>query len=428
LTSSATTKSPQKVAEVVKTFVVLKLFKFVSWYYHERFAHHLWEWSMKPTKAVALLIETSNSYARSLLQGIASYMHENELWSIYMTEVERGAPAPSWLENWHGDGVIARIENNSVATAIAKLNIPTVDVSVARPLPEVPYVEIDEEAVGRMAFTHLRERGFEQFAVCGVPRFRWSQLRQAAFVQQVTQAGFPCHCYEPSVESQQHVESIEQEREQLAQWLLSLPHSIGLLAVYDLKAQQILDVCRSFDIRVPEQIAVLGVDNDDVLCDLCTPPLSSIVPAGKRIGREAARILDRLMRGEAPENMCTLVEPIGTVTRQSTDILAIEDKDIAAAVRFIRDHYCDGINVNDVVQAVSVARRSLESRFHECVGRTLHQEITRRRIDRVCSLLKETDLTLAQIAKKSGYQNEEYMSVAFRRAMNVPPGRYRKSS
>ncbi|MFG0254297.1 MAG: helix-turn-helix domain-containing protein, partial [Rhodopirellula sp. JB053] len=160
--------------------------------------------------------------------------------------------------------------------------------------------------------------------------------------------------------------------------------------------------------------------------DLCTPSLSSVILPGKRVGYEAARNLDRLMRGETLESECVLVDPLGIAARQSTDVLAIEDKEIAIAVRFIRDHHCEGINVQDVVDAVSLSRRSLESRFQARVGRTLHQEITRRRIDRVCQLLNETSLTLAEIAARTGYQNEEYMSVAFRRAMKVPPGRYRR--
>ncbi|MCM2370590.1 DNA-binding transcriptional regulator [Aporhodopirellula aestuarii] len=380
---------------------------------------------MNQSKAVTLLVENSNSYTRSLLQGIASYMNENETWSIYLSEHEIGACSPDWLARWKGDGIIARTDSESVANTVQNLDIPAVAVNAAEHLPRVPYVEINESGVAQMAFEHLRQCGFESYAFCGEPGSRCSTLRSAAFAQCVEEAGFKCHRFDHE-ESPEGDSSTDEQRNRLARWLRSLPMPIGLFAVNDEKAQQVLTVCRSNKIRVPEQIAVLGVNNDEVLCDLCTPSLSSVILAGKRVGYEAAKNLDRLMRGEELENACTLVDPMGIAMRQSTDVLAIEDKDIAVAVRFIRDHHCDGINVQDVVAAVSVSRRSLESRFQARVGRTLHQEITRRRISRVCQLLNETGLTLAEIAQRTGYQNEEYMSVAFRRAMNMPPGRYRR--
>ncbi|MBB3209971.1 LacI family transcriptional regulator [Rhodopirellula rubra] len=380
---------------------------------------------MNRSKAVTLLVENSNSYTRSLLQGIASYMNENESWSIYFSENDSATSSLNRLSDWKGDGIIARLDNKTVVDTVQNLNIPAVAVSAADHLPRVSYVEINEAGVAKMAFEHLRQCGFESFAFCGEPHHHCSEMRASAFAQCVEAAGFVCYRFDHE-ESPNGDSSAEQQRISLAAWLSSLPKPIGLFAVNDIKAQEVLAVCRENRIRVPEEVAVLGVDNDEVLCDLCTPSLSSVILPGKRVGYEAARNLDRLMRGETPDRECMLVDPLGIASRQSTDVLAIEDNEIAVAVRFIRDHHCDGINVQDVVDAVSLSRRSLESRFQSRVGRTLHQEITRRRISRVCQLLNETGLTLAEIAQRTGYQNEEYMSVAFRRAMNVPPGRYRR--
>ena len=214
----------------------------------------------------------------------------------------------------------------------------------------------------------------------------------------------------------------------MANWILSLPRPVAVFACYDIKAQQILDVCREHRIKVPEELALLGVDNDELLCDLCTPPLSSVIPAAHKTGREAARLLNLMMNDEKVDGLAHLIEPIGIATRQSTDILAIDDPEVAAAMRFIRDHSCTGINVHDVLAQLTLSRRVFERRFHEIVGRTPHQEITRRRVERIRRLLVETDLTLGQIARRTGFQNEEYMSVAFRRAMNVPPGKYRREN
>lgn len=380
---------------------------------------------MNQSKAVTLLVENSNSYSRSLLQGIASYLNENGSWSIYLSENGTVSRSSEWLAEWKGDGIIARIDNPSVADTVENLNIPAIALCAADRLSQVSSVEINQAAVAKMAFDHLHQCGFESYAFCGEPGNDCSDVRATEFMQCVEQAGLKFHRYDHQ-ESHDSDVSLKQQRHGLAYWLASLPKPIGLLAVNDAKAKQVLTVCRENQIRVPEEVAVLGVDNDEVLCDLCTPSLSSVILPGKRVGYEAARNLDRLMRGETLESECVLVDPLGIAARQSTDVLAIEDKEIAIAVRFIRDHHCEGINVQDVVDAVSLSRRSLESRFQARVGRTLHQEITRRRIDRVCQLLNETSLTLAEIAARTGYQNEEYMSVAFRRAMKVPPGRYRR--
>ncbi|EMI46868.1 xylose operon transcription regulator XylR [Rhodopirellula sp. SWK7] len=380
----------------------------------------------KKAKSVALLIESSNSYSRGMLQGIAAYMHENEQWSIRLPEQERDAPPPSWLKDWKGDGIIARIENEQIADALRNTKVPVIDVSAARRLPKVPWVEIDEAGIAEAAFNHLRERGFENLAFCGETRFKWSELRQGAFVERAAQEGFACHVFKPPAPIRGRV-SLDREGKAIAKWLKSLPRPAALLACYDLKARQILDICREIDLKVPEDLALLGVDNDEVLCDLATPPLSSVIPAAKKIGFAAAHSLDCLMKGEELDQHCRLIGPIGVATRQSTDILAIEDPDVAAALRFIRDHHNEQINVQDVMGVIPVSRRSLEVRFRKTVGRTIYQEIVRRRIDRICQLLNGSKLSLAQIAQRTGFESEEYMSVAFRRAKGMPPGRYRKS-
>ncbi len=383
-------------------------------------------------KSVALLIETSNAYARGLLSGIASYIHEHRLWSIRLLEQERGAAPPAWLKNWDGDGLIARIENKAIAQVVQKLRIPVVDVSAARQLPNIPWVETNDQAIAKLAYQHFRERGFENFAFCGEPEFQWSILRQKAFEQSVHEGGYRCQTFEPYTQRQRTLSpkrerSPNRERARLTKWILSLPRPIGVFACYDIKAQQILDVCRQAKIKVPGEIALLGVDNDELLCDLCTPPLSSIIPAAHQTGREAAALLDAMMDGREVGCAARLIEPLGVATRQSTDVLAMSDPDIATAVRFIRDHCCDGINVSDILKIVPLSRRALESRFQSIVGRSPHEEITRRRTERVRQLLIDTDMTLAQIAHAAGFQNHEYMSVSFRRAMQVPPATYRRN-
>jgi LacI family transcriptional regulator len=205
-----------------------------------------------------------------------------------------------------------------------------------------------------------------------------------------------------------------------------LPKPVGIMACYDIKAQQLLDVCRENDLAVPEEIAVIGVDNDPVLCNLTTPPLTSVIPNTHRTGYEAAMLLDRMMSGERIAPKGYLIPPIGVYTRQSTDVLALADREIAAAVRFIREHACDGATIKDLLRVVPLSRRVLERRYWKSTGRTPHQDLVRFRIDRVKQLLTETDHSLERIAALAGFDHPEYMSVAFKRETGATPGKFRQ--
>lgn len=377
---------------------------------------------MKARPRIALLIETSNSYARGLLRGIHAYIRERGRWSTYLPELGRGDAPPAWLKAWRGDGIIARIENQRIADAIKRLKLPVVDVSAARIVPSIPWVETDDEAIARLAVEHLLDRGFKNFAYCGDRRFEWSNLRRAAMQRALENAGHSCHVYEPGGALRKTAPS---DDVQLAQWLKTLPRPVGILACYDIRGKQLLEVCRACNIAVPEQVAVLGVDNDELLCSLCDPPLSSIVPDTHRTGYMAAELLDRMMAGERIKGEAHLIKPMGLVTRQSTDVLAIDDEDVAKAARFIREHACDGIDVTDVLTRVPLSRRVLESRFKKLLGRTPHDEIQRVQLRRVESLLAETDLPLVKIADRAGFRHTEYMSVVFKQKIGIPPSEYR---
>ena len=380
-----------------------------------------------PRRNVALLIETSNSYSRGVLEGIVHYGRKHERWSIFLPEQERGGTPPPWIQRWGGDGIIARIENDATAAALKKLELPVVDVSAARRLPDIPWVETDDAAIAKLAVGHLRDRGFRNLGYCGDPGFNWSNWREEVFLKLSESGGCSTHAYR-SLSRNDPTYSWTREKRGLSKWLEQLPKPIGILACYDIQAQKVLEVCREMDIAVPEEVAVLGVDNDSLLCEISDPPLSSIVCDTRRTGYEAASLLDRMMRGEMVDSQPVLVEPLGIQTRQSTDILAINDSDIAAALRYIREHALDGINVSDVVAQVPLSRRVLESRFKKIIGRTPHEEISRLRLQRIKELLAETNLSLAEIAQRTGFEHHEYMSVFFRKAVGYPPGKFRTNS
>jgi LacI family transcriptional regulator len=377
---------------------------------------------VKTIPQIALLIETSNAYARGLLRGIVAYMREHRPWSLHLSEHNRGDKPPDWLSHWKGDGIIARIENTAIASALRHVKMPIVDVSAARLLPSLPWFETDDAAFAGLAAEHLLERGFKNFAYCGDAHFNWSKWRSEHFANFIRAAGYPCFTYSPSKRF-----ALDDERQvaDIALWLHHLPKPIGVMACYDLRGQHVLNACRRMGIPVPDEVAVIGVDNDELLCELSHPPLSSVIPNTHRTGYEAAALLDAMMSGQRVIGETHLIPPVGIATRQSTDVLAIEDRHVARAVHYIRQHACDGINVHDVLKAVPHSRSLLETRFKKLIGRTPHEEILRVQLNRVKELLIETDLSLEAIAQRAGFSHVEYLSVVFKKKMGVPPSRSR---
>lgn len=388
---------------------------------------------MHQRKSIALLIESSNAYARGLLSGISDYVQEHDSWSLYLPEQTRHSGPPSWLEGWRGDGILARIETPEMAQALQPFDVPMVDVSAGRRLPAVPCVETDDRLIAEAAFLHLRERGFRNFAFCGDASFRWAELRMNYFQGFVQDAGFEFFHYLSDTPPQP---TLSGERDAVARWLAELPKPVGLMAAFDVAGQVLLDLCRDSGVAVPEEIAVVGVDNDSVLCSLCDPPLSSVIPNAQRTGYEAAAILDEMMTKYAAGSAAIpndhaevrLIAPLGIAVRPSSDVLAIDDVDVANAVRYIRHQACNAIKVIDVVDAIGIPRRVLESRFVKVLGRTPHEEIIRHRIQRVKQLLQETGLPLRVIAERAGFEHTEYLSVVFKRETGKTPTAFRAAT
>src|SRR5262245_20105174 len=238
---------------------------------------------MRPGKQVALLIETSNAYARGLLRGIMAYVRErHEPWAFRLTEHGRGEVGRHELAGWKGHGVIARIENDLIAATLRRLKRPVVDVSAARLLPELPWVETDDAAIARLAADHLLGRGLRHFGYCGDGRFNWSRWRSEHFAAYLKEAGHACHAGP----------SPRRGDDELAEWVRSLPKPVGILACYDIRGREVLAACRRVGVAVPDEVAVIGVDDDELLCELCDPPLSSVRPNTRHTGWVAAQLLD----------------------------------------------------------------------------------------------------------------------------------------
>lgn len=383
------------------------------------------------TRRVALLVEWSRVFGRGVLRGIGKYVRAHGQWKAYQTERNLSDMAPSWLRDWKGDGIIVRIENRKLAAQIKEFGVPVVDLFEHEESYGIPAIITDNRAIAHLAAEHLLERGLRQFAFCGLPGVFSSDDRSNHFVEHLTGMGFDVHVYTPPRRRRQRLIAASENcealcEEALAQWLRSLPKPIGLMACNDLRAHQILMACADCHLAVPEEVAVIGVDNDEVICELSQPPLSSIQQNPEEVGYQGAVLLDRLMQGEKPPTGRTAIEPRGVVARQSTDLVAVADTDVATALHYIREHACDGIDVEDLLAHVPMSRRTLERRFSAILGRSPRDEIVRVQLGHVKQLLTMTNYPLGKIAQLTGFRYVESMCVLFKKATGQTPGQYRR--
>jgi LacI family transcriptional regulator len=381
---------------------------------------------MSPTiPHVALVIETSMAYGRGLLRGISQYVTEHGYWSIYVDQRSLNDPPPSWLQDWNGHGVIMRAQTRRLARVVADLKVPAVDTLHQFAELSAPLVIPDHRAVAATAAEHLLERHYRHFAFVGVERAYWSKARRDALCEVLRKAGHPCHVYSP-LSRRRFAESWEGGQQDLTEWLTDLPKPVGVVAAHDLRALCVLDACRRGGLAVPEQVAVIGVDNDEPLCQLGDPPLSSVVLDHELIGYRAAQLLDRMMKGKSHSKKPITVKPRGVVARRSTDFVALEDQLTANAVRFIRQFACDGIDVPDVARQCGVSRRTLERTFAQFLGMSPHEQMVRTKVSRAKQLLAESDYPLDVVASKSGLSHAAYLNVLFKREVGQTPGEYRR--
>jgi LacI family transcriptional regulator len=374
---------------------------------------------------VLLLIETSRAYGRGLAEGIARYAEEHGPWSIQFDERSLTDPFPRWLAGWRGDGIIARSTHRRDVARLLATRLPIVELYAYHD-STFPSVRPDEAAIASLAVEHLLDCGVKNFAFFDAARAHWTEARRRAFEQALRRVGCRCCAFSlPSAAQPAGNGRREVGDRGLARWLAKLPKPCGVFCACDFFAMHLLRTCRACSIAVPEQIAVLGVDNDPVLCGVCLPRLSSIDLGSDRIGYRAAALLARLMVGRPCSKTSVSVEPQRVVARQSTDVLAIDDADVARATKLIREHACRQLRVAEVAASVGLSRRTLEQRFQDALHHTVKDEIVRVRMERARTLLATTDTAIAIVAKLSGFASPKYFSRAFRLRTGMTPHTYR---
>lgn len=387
---------------------------------------------------VALLIETSREVGRALLRGVENYIRLHGPWAVHVWPGDLLQHLPD-MKSWRGTGIIARIMYPEVEQTVLKSGLPTVAIDlydeqkepngICRGLSEV---FVDTYHVGRMGAEHFLEKGFSNFAFVGeVKNVSWSRHREKGFCDRLNEAGFPCYRYKAPG---RHTQNWGKELHRLGNWLLSLPKPIGLMAAMDIRGRQVIEACQYYGIRVPEEIGILGVDNDQVVCRLCDPPMSSIELDAEAGGFQAAAILDNLMRhveknDRTPHEIRRHpIKPLQVVQRRSTERRSISDSLVTEAIRFIKINAAHPLSVSMVVRHVDVSRRTMELRFKRQVGHSVLDEINMARVERVKSFLIETDMTIAEIAETCRFDSETYLYRFFRRMTGETMNSFRREN
>lgn len=370
--------------------------------------------------SVLLFVETSREFGRGLLHGIAKYSRVHGPWRVYRWPGALDSVLPEW-KYLKIDGAIVR--DVKVVEALAHSGIPVIFAQHNKEsYAPFPGIITDSASIGSIAAEHFLDRGFQHFAYCGFDEFAWSRGRAQHFAERLRRAGFETNVYRQPTSRR----ALRNEQSRIADWLASLPTPVAVMRCNDDRALQVIEACKLVNLDVPDPVAVLGVDNDVLVCDLADPPISSIALNTEGAGYEAARLLESLMKGEAMAGQVIPVRPRHIVTRMSTDMLAVTDKDVAAALRFIRRNPNRLIQVGDVVEATNVSRRVLEKRFKTMLRRSVHQEIRRVRVNNIIQLLAGTDMSVTDISVHCGFDGVEHIARYFRKETGTSLREYRK--
>lgn len=369
---------------------------------------------------MTVLVPASTGWGRGIIKGVAAFANRNGPWHLHVDPDGGRRPLP---HGWSGDGIIARLSTPKVAAAILETGVPVVNVSgimLNGPAAHVARVCNDLRASGELAASHLLDRGFQNFAYVGLPKLAYVHEHQQSFADGLARAGFTCHVHALGAA----LETVGRPS-RLLQWLASLPKPVGVLTWANAQGRAVVDACRRARLLVPEDVAVLSGDDDELLCETCLPRLSAIAVSAEQIGEKAAELLQRMIDRRPLPPLPIAVPPIGIITRQSTDTLAIDHPDLVQAVGFIRDHATKPIHVEDVLRAVPISRRTLERAFQESLGRSPADEIRRVRLERAKQLLATTDMPVPKVAVASGFGNGGYLATVFKQATGMTPLKYR---
>ena len=378
---------------------------------------------MQPTRNVHLVLDMTGTFGRDVAGGVCRYVRAARDWHVVVHD--EAELDPRSLDGLPCDGILGFLSTKAMADYLDAAAVPRVNVSNRLATLPGPSVLNDDAAIGRLAGGHFIERLFRHLAFYGPTEQRYALERSTGLLEAVRQAKAEYHEFAAGAEGEAAGGSGGNIRP-LADWLASLPRPVGVLGATDSLAREVLDACAAAGLRVPDDVAVLGVGNDEILCDLAPVPLSSVSVAGPRIGHAAAELLDALMAGKAAPTRPLRLAPGGVTARRSSDVLAVSDPEVSAAFRYIHEHACEGLKVPALLKAVPVERRLLDRRFVAATGRTVCQEIYRVRLEHARRLLAETSLPVPDVSRQSGFREPNRFSSLFRQLIGITPSDYRR--
>jgi LacI family transcriptional regulator len=370
-------------------------------------------------------VDTSTSWGRRLVTGINDYTRKHGPWQMFVEArgLEERIRVP---RGWDGEGIIARIGSEAMARDLHSRGLPVVNVSAINlKSADFPRVTSDMQAMAELAAAHFLERGFEHFAYFGLRGLSYTAVQQATFIGSVRRIGADCAVYEiPPHAGAEPDWNLDLEK--LAKWLRNLPKPVAVFTWNADSGRQVIYAAHRARLHVPEEVAVLSGADDDLLCEVSQVPISAVLAPAQQVGYRAAELLHRLMSGRKPFKTPLYIPPLGIVTRQSTDTLAVQDRPLLAAIYFIRENAHRTIRVADVARHSGIARRALERRFARHLERSVGDEIRRVHFDRAKKLLVQTDMPVSEVSEASGFGTSEYLAHVFKRQMKLTPLGYRR--
>ncbi len=385
---------------------------------------------MPNTPRVVLLVQSGSEFGRGALRGIGSYIQSHGHWIVFHRVGLLPERLPPDVKSWRPNGMIGQFQTPALLQQVQRMGLPTIDLFSQYGCRGIPRFSVDHAAITKMAVDYFLELGYQNLAYCGFRGVYYCERRCAAFVAYVREQGCSVEVFQsPRPESGSRVLAIESagvfDIEQMGEWLSSLPRPLAVMAGTDMRAMHVLEACSLCGLKVPDDVAVLGVGNDEVLCNLADPPLTSIALRPEQIGFEAAALLDRMMRGEQPPAEELLSGPLCVVSRKSTNSLAVSDPKVHEAVNHIRENYARNLSVLCVAKHVGISRSTLQRRFVQALGRSPHEELLRVQLERVKELLRDTDFPLTRVSELAGFNYPECMMKLFKRKTGKTPGEFR---
>ena len=379
---------------------------------------------------IILLTDFGEEYGTSLLKGVTRYSHEHGPWAFcrmptYYRETRGMEGVLKWAKEWKANGILGQFYNDSNLEILLNEGISVVAQDFKERHEIVPNISGDYKRVGILGAEYFLRKGFKNFAFYGFKNIVWSRERAQSYEERLKQEGYSVHYFEQKRRFKSR-ELWYYKPSSLSKWLKSLPKPIALMACDDNQGLHITEACRLANIRIPEEVAVLGVDNDEILCNLSDPPLSSIGQNTVKAGYEAARLLHTMIKTKNKEYYDIVVEATTVVTRNSTDIYATKDEYVGIALKYIHNNVDKNLKVDDVLKQVPLSRRSLEKRFHKVTGYPVYEYIFNLRIEKFTQKLLDTDLTIFEIAVDLGLNDSKNIARQFRQIKGCTPLEYRR--